>query len=244
MRWLKLTLSYDGTRYHGWQRQTNAFSLQQALEEKLARIFGEKLSITASGRTDAGVHALGQVVSFSTAGRIPLANIPAASRSVLPPDIVVLAAEEAPEGFNARFDAKGKSYIYRIVENGQPDPFRINYAWLLGEKLDMAAMQQAADMIVGEHDFTSFRASGSSPSLPVRNMTKALWRRDKDEAVFEITGNGFLYHMVRNLVGSMVEVGRGEKSPKDFSDILRAKDRRLAGKTAPAEGLYLQEVFY
>ncbi len=244
MRTFKLAIAYDGTRYHGWQRQKGQTTVQEVMEEGLAKIFGEPLSITASGRTDAGVHALGQVVSFSSGGRIPLQNIVAAARGVLPDDIAVLSAHLAPEGFNARFDALGKRYIYRIVQSGKQDPFRVNYTWLLGEKLDIAKMQSAAQYIIGTHDFSSFQASGSTPTQPERTVSEALWEHVEDELVFSVAGNGFLYHMVRNLVGSLVEVGNGQRSPEDFCELLAARDRRLAGKTAPAAGLYLKEVYY
>ena len=244
MRKLKLIVAYDGTNYYGWQRQKELVTVQQVLEERLAKIFDEPLQIVASGRTDTGVHALGQVVSFSTSGSIPVANIVKAARTVLPKDIAVLRAEEMDCDFHARFCAKAKQYLYIIEQANLPDPFKVNYAWLLDEKIDVGLMQQAASLIIGEHDFSSFRASGSKPTEPVRTIYSADWTREGNKITFSIKGNGFLYHMVRNLVGSFVDIGRGKIDIEDFQKIFLAKDRNLAGKTAPPQGLYLDEVFY
>lgn len=245
MRCLKLVVAYDGTSYHGWQRQENAITVQQVLEEKLSHVFAEKINLVASGRTDAKVHALGQVVSFTTSGKIPLENIGKATNAILPNSIVVISAHEVASDFHARFDAKGKTYQYKIIENERFNPFTANYAWLLGEKLDLKNMQKAADMILGEHDFSSFQATGSTPTVPVRKMTVAKWQKNEQgEVSFTVSGNGFLYHMVRNLVGTMVDVGLGKMTPTDFQQVLIAKNRKKAGKTAPAQGLYLCEVFY
>ena len=244
MRKIKLTVSYDGTNYHGFQRQKNIITVQQVLEENLARIFDEAISITASGRTDAGVHALGQVVSFATEGKIPVDRIVHASNTVLPSSVAVLDAEEMPEDFHARYDAKAKQYIYKIMETHLPDPFWANYAWLMENDLAFEMMNEAAEMIRGEHDFSSFRASGSTPTHPVREVYEAFWYREKNLLTFKIKGNGFLYHMVRNLVGSFVDVGTGKISVEEFGEILAAKDRAVAGKTAPPQGLYLSRVFY
>ena len=245
MRRLKLTIAYDGTNYHGWQRQENALTVQQVLEEKLAKIFAEKISLTASGRTDAKVHALGQVVSFTTEGSIPVENVVKAANSILPTSLAVLSAEQVDINFHARFDAVGKTYLYKINENDKYNPFTANYAWLLGEQLALAQMHQASKVILGEHDFSSFQATGSTPTTPVRKMDKAVWQRNEQgELCFSITGNGFLYHMVRNLVGTMVDVGLGKMSVEEFKEVLLAKDRNKAGKTAPPQGLYLQQVYY
>lgn len=244
MRKIKLTVAYDGTNYYGWQRQKDLVTVQQVLEDRLSKIFDEPLSTAASGRTDTGVHALGQVVSFSTSGRIPVENIVKAARTVLPSDIAVLRAEQADSDFHARFCAKAKEYVYKIVQTDLPDPFLVNYAWLLDKKIDEKLMQQAASLIIGEHDFSSFRASGSTPTQPVRTISSAKWKREGNKLIFSIKGNGFLYHMVRNLVGSFVDVGTGKITVEDFGKILLAKDRNLAGKTAPPQGLYLAEVFY
>lgn len=245
MRCLKLVIAYDGSSYHGFQRQINAMTVQQVLEEKLTRIFGETIYVKASGRTDAKVHAFGQVVSFTTKCKIPVENIPKAVNSVLPKSIAVMSVQEVDIDFHARFCAKQKSYIYKIIQSDVPRPFQANYAWLLKEMLDLNKMQQAAEKIIGEHDFSSFQASGSTPTSPVRVITKASWcRKNDNEIEFLVKGNGFLYHMVRNLVGTMVDVGLGKITVLDFESIMLAKDRNVAGKTAPPQGLYLAEVYY
>ncbi|MDR3348377.1 MAG: tRNA pseudouridine(38-40) synthase TruA [Acidaminococcales bacterium] len=244
MRRLKLTIAYDGTGYHGFQRQKNQPTVQAVLEESLALIFGQPVTFNAAGRTDAGVHALGQVVSCSTEGRIPTGNILPAARSVLPAQVAVIGAAEVGEGFHARRSAKGKRYIYKIAEKGIPDPFLANYAWLLGEKLDSEKMNRAAECLIGQHDFSSFRAAGANPASPLRTIYGAAWERREGLLVFAISGDGFLYRMVRNIVGALAEVGRGQKSVEEFAGALAARDRRQAGKTAPPQGLYLERVFY
>jgi tRNA pseudouridine38-40 synthase len=244
MRVLKLTVAYDGTNYHGFQRQKGVPTIQAALEERLAGIFGERVVFSAAGRTDAGVHALGQVVSGQTGGRIPTENIVPAARSVLPAAIAVVGAEEAAGSFHARRNAKGKRYIYKIAQKNVPDPFLANYAWLLAEKLDVAKMTQAPKNHTGRHDFSDFRPAAGAPRNPVRTVYEAIWEQSGDGLLFAIEGDGFLYRMVRNIVGSLVEVGAGKKSAKEFAGVLAARDRRQAGKTAPPQGLYLERVFY
>lgn len=244
MRTLKLTIAYDGTNYYGWQRQKNHVTVQQVLEESLAKLFAEPLNIAASGRTDTGVHAYGQVVSFSTSGKIPLENIVKAAKTVLPDAIAVLQAEQVEDNFHARYNAKAKQYLYRIIQTDLPNPFQVNYSWLIDKKLDVEKMQTAADLLIGTHDFSSFKASGSTPTQPVRTIYEAQWQSKGQELSFIIKGNGFLYHMVRNIVGTSVAVGLNQISVQDFADIFVAKNRKLAGKTAPAQGLYLAKVFY
>jgi len=243
-RTLKLTIAYDGTAYHGFQRQAGALTIQQVLEERLAKIFGHPVKVTAAGRTDAGVHAYGQVISLKTTGSIPTDRVAPAARGVLPDDIVVTAAEEAPAGFNARRAAKSKVYLYRIYPAAMPDPFLRNYAWHLPAALDVAAMHAAVQQTVGEHDFSAFRAAGGAAVSPVRTILAASCRREGRLIEFFFWGTGFLYHMVRNLVGTLAEVGRGRLSGAGFAAILAARDRRLAGITAPPQGLYLQKVYY
>jgi tRNA pseudouridine38-40 synthase len=243
-RKLKLTLAYDGTAYHGFQRQANALTVQQVLEERLARIFAQPLKISGAARTDAGVHAYGQVVSFATSGSIPTERIVPAARSVLPDDIVVTAAEEAPADFHARFAAKSKIYLYRLYCRAVPDPFLRNYAWRMVDRPDIAAMDAAVQQIVGRHDFSAFRAAGGAPMSPVRTILAAFCRQDGEMIEFFFHGTGFLYHMVRNLVGTLVDVGLGRLTAADFAAILASRDRGRAGITAPPQGLYLKEVFY
>ncbi|WP_425059839.1 tRNA pseudouridine synthase A [Sporomusa carbonis] len=245
MRNIKLTLAYDGTAYHGFQRQANAVTIQQLVEERLAKIFGHQLKLTGAARTDAGVHAYGQVVNFFTQGTIPAERIPLAAKGLLPPDIVVVAASDAAPEFHARYSAHSKRYRYRLLNTKLPNPFERNYAWHFTAGLDTALMHQAAQALVGTHDFSAFRATGGAPVSPVRTIMAASCRNSGDSIIeFEFWGTGFLYHMVRNLVGTLVEVGQHRLTPDGFADILAGCDRSAAGVTAPPQGLYLVEVKY
>ncbi len=260
MRVIKLVIAYDGSNYHGFQRQLNTpDTVQQKLEERLAGIFGHPLSMNGAGRTDTGVHAQGQVVHFETTGTIPTANIAQAARGVLPDDIVVLEAEEADERFHARKWALSKTYLYRVYQSDQPNPFWRNYAWQIRSELDYAALQTALTFIVGTHDFSSFKAAGSTAVNPVRTIFAANCTRQDLSALpvlipggqeqaklfdFVFHGSGFLYHMVRNLMGTLLNVGRHKITVADMAAILAARDRSKAGKTAPPQGLYLLAVHY
>lgn len=242
---IRLTVAYDGTNYHGFQRQRPpVVAVQNVLEAKLETIFGDSIELAASGRTDAGVHACGQVVNFFTDGRIPVERIPLAVNSLLPDDIVVLEAAEADFDFSARHSAKSKTYIYRIQRGSFPNPFTRNYAWYVGRPLDIHAMREALAAVLGTHDFTSFRASGGAPMSPVRTMYRAEIGEKGELLEITIHGNGFLYHMVRNMVGTLVNVGLGRISVAGFQEILEARDRKKASPTAPAQGLYLFSVEY
>ena len=243
-RRLKLTVAYDGTNYHGFQWQDNALSVQQVLEEGLAKLFGHEISLIPSGRTDTGVHAAGQVVSFSTTGKIPVDRIVRAAAGVLPPDIVVRHAEAVEASFQARRDARGKHYRYRILTGEANDPFRERYVWHLKETLDWTAMNTAAAHLLGTHDFSAFRTSGSTPTHPVRTLYTAHFTRLGDELVFDIIGDGFLYHMVRNIVGALAAVGRGKLTPDGFNALLASRNKDGAPAMAPASGLTLNAVFY
>ena len=215
IRNIRLLLEYDGTRYHGWQRQANAATIQQTLEEALERLTGEKVALIGSGRTDAGVHALGQVANFRTDSTIPLKAFHDGLNSMLPKDIAVLEAAEAPPEFHARKSARAKTYEYRILNRPNRSPLHHHYAWWLAPPLDLTALAAAAALLPGEHDFTAFRASGSDNINPVRQVLAAAWRDEPGGWLsFTITATGFLRGMVRSLVGTMVEVGRG-KAPAD-----------------------------
>lgn len=241
---LKLTIAYDGSGYHGFQRQENAVTVQQVLEEKLSALFGESITVKGAARTDAGVHAYGQVVSFQTHGAIPTERIPIAARGVLPRDIVVQDAAEMPMGFHARFAAAGKLYLYRIMNEGKPNPMLRNYVWQVEKSLDVESMNRALQLLVGEHHFGAFQATGSSARNPVRTLYSAGCFQRETMIEFEFYGNGFLYHMVRNIVGTVIEIGTGKLVQEDFQKIFEGKDRRQAAATAPPQGLYLKEVFY
>ena len=245
MRAFKLTVCYDGSNYSGFQRQAKETTVQQVLEEKLARICGEPVAVTGSGRTDAGVHARCQVISFASEGTIPAANIVRALNSILPEDIRALHAEEVPDGFNARKDACRKEYEYRIRFTPEPDPFSRNYVWQMKELPDMDKMNQAAAMILGTHDFSGFQSAGSSPVSPVKTIHKSCWEKGQDNTlVYHIAGNGFVYHMVRNLVWSMVQIGLGKKPPEAMAEELTLKRGDFENSPAPAQGLYLARVEY
>jgi tRNA pseudouridine38-40 synthase len=242
---IRLLLEYDGTRYHGWQRQENALTIQQVLEEALQRLTGERIALIGSGRTDAGVHARGQVANFRTESTIPLQAFHQGLNSLLPKDIAVLSATEAEPSFHARKSARAKTYEYRILSRPNRSPLAHHYAWWIASPLDLAAMAGAATALMGEHDFTAFRASGSDNLNPVRRVLAAEWRNEPGGWLsFTITATGFLRGMVRSLVGTLVEVGRGKAVPELLAELLESGARHLAGPTAPPQGLYLVEVFY
>ena len=240
-----LLVAYDGTSYHGFQRQTPpVVAVQNVLENSLSRVFGDAVELAAAGRTDAGVHAAGQVVNFFTDGTIPVERVPRAVNSLLPPDIVVCRAFEADRNFSALHSAKEKTYRYRILTGETPSPFLCRYAWHIRQPLDTAAIETALVSLLGEHDFSSFRAAGGAPMSPVRTMKRAECVRGGRELSFVFAADGFLYHMVRNIIGTLVDVGRGVLLPAEFAAILEAKDRQRAGATAPACGLCLTRVEY
>ena len=249
MRNLKLTLAYDGTDFCGWQVQPGAPSIQGLLASAIGRITGEKVLPQGSGRTDAGVHALAQVATFTTESVIPSANFTVALNDVLPESVRVLETTEAPLEFHARKSAKAKTYLYRICREAICPPLLARYVWHYPYPLDEQAMIAAATIVEGEHDFTSFaavdpeRGKEENP-FNVRRVFSSAWRRDGGELIYEVRGNGFLHHMVRNLVGTFILAGKGTLKPADMSTILAAKNRSTAGATVPARGLYLVSVEY
>jgi tRNA pseudouridine38-40 synthase len=250
MRNLKLTLAYDGTDFRGWQVQPESPTIQGTLASAIGRITGEKVLPQGSGRTDAGVHALAQVATFTTESVIPTANLVIALNDILPAAIRVLESCEMPSEFHARKSARAKTYRYRMYRNAICPPFLARYVWHYPYPLDELAMYTAAPLIEGEHDFTSFAAVDPERGLEqeersnVRDVSSSTWRRDGDELIYEVRGNGFLQHMVRNLVGTFLLVGKGTLKPADLTAILEAKNRSAAGATAPANGLYLVSVEY
>ncbi len=245
---IKLTLQYDGTNFSGFELQPGMRTVRGELAKALKRIYKRPVKFYAASRTDAGVHVLGQVVSFKAPASIPLDRIPLALNSILPEDIRVTVAEAAKKGFNARFGAKAKTYEYLIYNGMVMPPHLRKAAWHVKPKLDLAAMRKAARFLVGKHDFCSFCAAGGDDKNFVRKVSKIDIRKSKIEIWkgiswpvirFRVEGNGFLYKMVRNMVGTLVDVGLGRKGPAAVKAILAAKDRRLAGMTAPAHGLCL-----
>ena len=241
---IKLTVAYDGTNYNGFQRQKNGVGVQQVLEGALTELCGEEILLKAAGRTDAGVHALGQVVSFSTAATVPASHIPRAIRHLLPKDIVVCQGKEVGEDFHARYSAKEKTYCYKIFLTDVVNPCLRNYAWEIKGCLDYKTMNEAAECLIGTHDFSAFRNSGSEMTTPIRTLTEAHWTQQGNELIFTITGNSFLYRMVRNIVGCLVKVGQRKITPDKFKKIMLAGERKAVGMAAPAQGLYLMHVQY
>ena len=246
---IKLVLAYDGTDFCGWQVQPNSPTIQGTLASAIGRISGEKVLPQGSGRTDAGVHALAQVATFMTESPMPPENWVKACNDVLPPSIRILEAGEVPNHFHARKSAIGKTYRYRMLRNAICPPFLARYVWHYPFPLDESAMRHAAASILGEHDFTSFAAvdperNCEEAASNVRQVFESKWERSADELIYTVRGNGFLHHMVRNLVGTFLPVGKGTLQLQDIRRILQARDRSAAGATAPACGLYLVAVEY
>jgi len=242
---IKMILSYDGTRYQGWQRQKSAETIQQSLEERLRVILQEPVTIIASGRTDAGVHALGQVCHFRTGSRLTVDVIRKGMNALLPEDIFVKEISQVEPDFHARYSAKAKVYEYRILNRENRDPFQRHYAWHIRTPLNAAAMSVCLSTLEGTHDFSSFRSSGSGNTNPVRTISRAeVGRGEGGLLKVMLEADGFLRHMVRNIVGTMVEVGLDRIDLCGFEGILGGKDRRLARSKAPPQGLFLMEVRY
>ncbi len=241
-----LQVAYDGTAYHGFQRQKNCLAIQNVLEEVLSDALGETIEIAGASRTDAGVHARCQVVNFFTDTSIPVERLPKALNKKLPPDIVITAAKIVDREFSALHSTVRKTYKYKVYNNVVPNPFLRSYSWHYPYHLDFAKMQAAMSVLVGKHDFTSFKSSGGAEMRSsVRTITCAQCERCSDDIfLFTISGDGFLYRMVRNIVGTVVTVGNNRMSLERLREVLLAKDRRLAGKTAPAQGLILWDVQY
>jgi len=244
MRNIKLTIEYDGTRYHGWQVQQNVETIQGTIEEKLAQITGKAVRLVASGRTDTGVHALGQVAHFKTESTLEAMSLLKALNSLLPEDIHIKGAEEVEETFHARFGAKGKVYEYRIFNGEFPSPFYRHFSWFIPGTLDLARMRKAATKLKGRHDFSSFCSAGSDFSSHIREVYEIDVGVRDSLIIIQVEANAFLKQMVRNIVGTLVDVGRRKLTPLQFGAILKARDRRKAGATAPAQGLFLVKVNY
>ena len=250
MRNLKVILSYDGADFSGWQVQPGAATIQGTLASVIGRITGEKVLPQGSGRTDARVHALGQVMTFVTESAVPTENFLRAMNDILPPSIRVLQVTEAEREFHARRSARAKTYRYRIYRESICPPFLARYVWHYPYPLNEDSMSRAAAQVVGEHDFTSFaavdpeRGREDEPASNVRTIFSCAWERLSEELVYTVRGSGFLHHMVRNLVGTFILVGKGTLQVDDVGRILAARNRSAAGATAPAPGLYLVSVEY
>ena len=253
MRNFKIVLAYDGSEFSGWQVQPDAATIQGTLASAIGRVTGEKVLPQGSGRTDAGVHALAQVATFALESPIPPQNLAKALNDMLPPSVRVIEATEAPLEFHARKSAHAKTYRYRIHRGAVCSPFLARYVWHYPYPLDEDAIRQAAIFVIGEHDFTSFAAVDSERGREdeisdvrsnVRRVFASIWERTGEELLYVVRGSGFLHHMVRNLVGTFVLVGKGTLKPEDVATILEVRNRSAAGATAPASGLYLVSVEY
>lgn len=246
MRNIKMTVAYDGTLYHGFQRQegTGLSTIQESLEQALSILAQEKIIVEGSGRTDAGVHAMGQVISFQTKSKITAKRFPLAANTLLPRDIRVLSCEDVEPDFHARFAAKKKTYCYKLYNERHMWPFWRLYAFHVPVKLDVASMQEAARLFEGTHDFQGFCAKGTK----VKNFTRTIFdcqvKQEEAMITMEVTGNGFLWNMVRVMMGTLLEVGKGKRAAQDITLLLDAGERTLAGMTVPPHGLYLVAVEY
>lgn len=239
---IKLEIEYDGTDFHGWQIQPNLRTVQGEMQEKLETILGHNVNLIGAGRTDVGVHALGQVANFKTTSELDKKSIINGLNGLLPDDIVIKKAQDVDLNFNSRYSAKSRVYNYRI-HLGRTAILR-NYAWEVSYSLNLENVFEATKRIEGEHDFSSFCVAESTKDNDVCNVFSANWEKSGHELIFKIEADRFLHTMVRSLVGTFVEVGRGYFSVSDFANIMEAKDRKKAGPTAPACGLYLAEVKY
>jgi tRNA pseudouridine38-40 synthase len=241
---VKIGIQYDGTNYHGWQIQKNAVTVQETVKKALEKITGEEIKLIGCGRTDTGVHAERYFCNFNTASTMPAEKFVYALNANLPKDIVCFCSERAEDDFHANADAVKKRYVYKILCREFPDAFLCRYAWHYKYKLDVEAMKKAADAFIGEHDFIGFASSGFSVKTTVREIYSLDVSEKDDIITIDVTGNGFLYNMVRIIAGTLVSVGSGKIKADDMADIIASRDRERAGITAPPQGLCLKEVYY
>ena len=239
-----LIIEYEGTAYHGWQMQTNAITVQEVLEKALSRILNTTTTVLSSGRTDAGVHSEGMPAHFVTESKMAMGELQLALNSLLPHDISIREVREVSMAFNARGSVKCKLYRYTILNRDYPSALNFRRSWFIPHDLDVVAMQRAAEYLLGEHDFTSFRAGNCNAKSPIRTMNRVEIIQQEDFLVFEFEGKGFLKHMVRNFIGTLVYVGKNKIPSDKVKIILEARDRKVAGPTAPSHGLCLIKVEY
>ncbi|WP_251442943.1 tRNA pseudouridine(38-40) synthase TruA [Veillonella intestinalis] len=241
---IRLIVAYDGTELNGYQSQQNGITVQDCLEKALSRVCNEPISIYGASRTDAGVHACFQVVTFFTSGRIPVENLTRALIAHLPPYIVIRRAEEIPLDWKPRWNIVGKEYVYTIYNDIVADPLNMRYHWHVKKPLNHEAILLAARYLEGTHDFTTLQGANSTPANPVKTIYAVVPLFAGDTLRLHVIGDGFLYHMVRNIAGLIVDVGLGRIQPEAIPDLLAQRDRRCIGKTAPAQGLCLEEIFF
>ncbi|MGD0289579.1 MAG: tRNA pseudouridine(38-40) synthase TruA [Candidatus Binataceae bacterium] len=241
---IRITLEYDGSNYSGWQLQAGQDSIQAQLEAVLERIFSQKIRVHGSGRTDAGVHALGQVAAFDLPRYFAPVELKRAMNSLLPPDIAIIEAAAASEDFDPRRHARSRAYEYRVINQDRRSAFDFRYAWLVPAPLEFAAMNAAARRFIGEHDFAAFRSLGSEERTTVRRVFVSEWSRSGNRLLYRVEASGFMRHMVRTMVATMLAVGRGKLAPAQVTDLIDARDRALVPASAPPCGLFLVEVRY
>ena len=244
MRNIKLIIEYDGKKFGGWQKQPNKLNIQGEIEKAIGEITGEEIELNASGRTDAGVHSLGQTANFKTNSKIDISKIPVAINSKLKQSIRIISAEEVDERFHARYSCTGKKYRYIINNSKYGSAIYRDLEYHMPIKLNVADMKKAIKHFEGEHDFKGFKASGTSSKSSVRTIYSAKVIEEGEKIIIELEGNGFLYNMVRIISGTIVDVGLGKIRPEEIAEIIESKDRTRAGKTLPPQGLYLVEVYY
>ena len=243
MRNIKLTIMYDGKDFNGWQKQPNKLNIQGTIEKVISEMTGEEIELNASGRTDAGVHSFGQVANFKTNSKIPIDKFPIAINSKIKKSIVITNAEEVEERFHSRYNCKRKTYRYIIDNSEFPTPMYRYLEYHIPNKLNIEAMKKAAKYFEGEHDFKAFKSSGTSSKSSVRTIYKAEIKKTENNRIYiELTGNGFLYNMVRIIAGTLVEIGEGRRCLADVKQALSTGERKKAGPTAPPEGLVLVEI--
>lgn len=245
---IAMKIMYDGTEFHGWQTQKNGITVQETVENTLKKLTGEDIKVTGCSRTDAGVHALEYVFNFFTDSKIPVEKFPFAFNNNLKNNYIsAVSASYVSDDFNSRYSSKGKRYIYRIHNSKTPNPFTDRYSWDFPYKLDLNKMKEAAKYFVGEYDFSSFMTAGGSQKTTVRevfSLNVEMSREWEEEIVITIEANAYLYNMVRIIVGTLCDVGTGKIVPCNIKKIIESKDRKMAGETAPPEGLHLAKVFY
>lgn len=244
MKNIKLIVEYDGTNYCGWQRQKNGKTIQETIENAIVEVTGEDVKLIGSSRTDAGVHAKMYVCNFSTSSTIPPDKIGIVISHKLPEDIVILKSEEVDSTFHSRYSSKGKMYSYTILNRNERAAIGRNYAYQYGRNIDIEAMKKAAVYFLGKHDFSAFKSTGSSVKDNIRTITEVRVEKDGDYIKIYVSGDGFLYNMVRIMVGTLLEVGEKKVNPEYVREIIESKDRKKAGKVVPAKGLCLEKVFF